>query len=262
MEIRCEKCSHIGPAAAVDASDEGVMLTCENCAHQNLLSTGAPSTSTAADTLNPERKSTEHLGPGARDAMGVWLRKDALVALAPTPGEGARCLKCAHLLGMDLEETPDDEQNCARCGLNQAEAAHYTPGEAPWERPPPGKEAAFEQAELLWAAIDDADPDSEEAELKLENFVEFVVDEDFLELGIRKLRHHLVRHPDDQAAIEQLGELAASMQSRVIVATARARADAQQFEQDVERYRSRFVTVAIILLAISLVLFIVVYLGK
>src|SRR5690554_6481774 len=220
------------------------MLTCENCGHPNLLRTGAPPEKMPADP-----------GPGARDAAGVWLRKDALVALVPAPGVGARCLKCAHLLEMDLDDTPAAEQNCARCGLNQAEAAHYAPGEAPWEQPAVGKEAQFEQAELLWAqAPEDAQ--------KLENFAKFVLAEDLLELGIRKLRHHLVTHPDDPIAIAQLGELAASMQSRVIVATARARADAQQFEQDVNRYRHRFLTVAVILIAILLVIFIVFFAGK
>lgn len=251
MEIRCEKCSHIGPAASVDAGADGVMLTCENCGHPNLLSTGASAETTPAG-----------LGPGARDAAGVWLRKDALVALVPAPGDGARCLKCAHLLEMDLGATPAAEQNCPRCGLNQAEAAHYAPGEAPWEQPAPGKEAQFEQAELLWSAIAAGDSQAGCDAQKLENFVQFVLAEDLLELGIRKLRHHLVAHPDDPAATAQLGELAASMQSRVIVATARARADAQQFEQDVNRYRHRFLTVAVLLLAMLLVAFIVVYMGK
>lgn len=251
MEIRCEKCSHIGPAASVDAGADGVMLTCENCGHPNLLRTGAPPEKMPADP-----------GPGARDAAGVWLRKDALVALVPAPGVGARCLKCAHLLEMDLDDTPTAEQNCPRCGLNQAEAAHYAPGEAPWEQPALGKEAQFEQAELLWTAIASGQSKAECDAQKLENFVQFVLAEDLLELGIRKLRHHLVSHPDDPAAIAQLSELAASMQSRVIVATARARADAQQFEQDVNRYRHRFLTVAVILTAIVLVAFIVIYTGK
>lgn len=264
MEIRCEKCSHIGPAASMDAADEGVMLTCENCGHQNLLSAGAdPVGSEVAG--GPAKTPTPR--PGGGSAMGVWLRKDAFQALVPTPGKGARCLKCAHLLAMDLSQTPDEQQNCSRCGLNQAEAAHYAPGEGPWEQPLSGKEAQTEQADLLWAAIENTSgpetaPGAENPKFdeKLENFVRFVVDEDLLELGIRKLRHHLVAHPDDKAATAQLRELAESMQSRVIVATARARADADQFEQEVDRYRNRFITVGIIMLVICLILFIVVYL--
>ncbi|AWV90118.1 hypothetical protein [Bradymonas sediminis] len=264
MEIRCEKCSHIGPAASVDAGADGVMLTCENCGHQNLLSTGPAEAAfeKSAEARNDDGAPSSPGRHGARDAASLWLRKDALSALVPTPGDGARCLKCVHLLGFDLALTPEPEQNCSRCGLNQAEAAHYGPGEAPWERPTPGKDAAFEQAELLWAAIGEVEPGSAAAEHKLQNFVGFVVDEDLLELGIRKLRAHLVAFPEDETAVAQLGELATSMQSRVIVATARARADAQQFEQEVDRYRSRFITVAIILLAVMLVLFIVIYLGK
>ena len=172
--------------------------------------------------------------PSESDEVRMWLRDDALKALIPEQGVGPRCRKCAHLLAAQAK-------NCSRCGLSREEADRFEPGMAPWERPPEGKEGEQEQAELLWASFAE-DPDRQ----RLEKFVAFVRDEGLLDLGIRKLRFYLVEHPEDDQAVEHLRDLAESLQSRLIVAQAQARASADEFQQDVSRFKNRVVLIALV----------------
>ncbi len=258
MEIRCDNCSHVGPAAEVRPGTDGVVLVCENCGHENLLDVGhAPREEVGAATEDQpptdgdvERdagdKAARAKTPdtfGDKEQVRMWLREDALKALIPEPGPGPRCLKCAHLLEPEAE-------NCSRCGLNRAEAIRFGPGEAPWERPPAGKESEYEQAELLWESFAD-DPSAQ----RLSKFVEFVRGEELLDLGIRRLRFYLIDEPDDDAAIDHLRELAESLQSRIIVATVQAKASASEFQEDVNRFKQRMMVVGLVILVALFLLF-------
>lgn len=245
MEIRCDNCSHVGPAAEVRPGADGVVLVCENCEHENVLDVGPSADSGASASESPKPAATlaqksveEPAAPsdsfGNNDQVRLWLREDALKALIPESGVGPRCRKCAQLL-------PPHADNCKRCGLNRDEAERHAPGQAPWERAPQGKEAEQEQAELLWQSFAE-DPSSQDPSSQgLDKFVAFVREEGLLDLGIRKLRFYLVDHPDDQAAVEHLRVLAESLQSKLIVAQVQARASADEFQEDVSRFRNRLV---------------------
>jgi hypothetical protein len=239
VEIRCDNCSHVGPAAEVRPGAGGVVLVCENCEHENVLDVGETTKNAeASDASKAEIPQTAELdaphkepaGAGSfesNDQVRMWLREDALKALIPEPGVGPRCRKCAQLLSPHAD-------NCTRCGLNRDEAERHAPGEAPWERAPQGKESEKEQAELLWESFAE-DPSSQ----SLQKFVDFVRDEGLLDLGIRKLRFYLVDHPDDDEAVGHLRDLAESLQSKLIVAQVQARASADSFQEDVSRFRNR-----------------------
>lgn len=267
MEFRCDKCTHVGAAAEVRPSEDGVILVCENCGHENVLETGPskpePSESAgredvaepdedAADrgedavadseppaaeksqTAAPVKKPAPGRGFSDNDEVRMWLREDALAALIPEPGPGPRCPKCA-------QRVPPDVENCSRCGLSQTEARKYDEGEAPWQKPPQGKEAEYEQALLLWESLEE-DWD----EQRLENFVDFVREEDLLDVGIRKVRFYLAEHPDDEVAIKYLRDMAESLQSRLIVAQVAAQASADEFQEDVSRFKTRMVWAALL----------------
>jgi hypothetical protein len=253
VEIRCDNCSHVGPAAEVRPQKDGVALICENCGHENTLdineSEATSPNATQADA-SPEagaakpdiaRPDTEKPdiakkieGFGDNEQVRMWLRDDALKALIPEPGSGLRCRKCAHLLATTAE-------NCSRCGLSRSEAERHAPGEAPWEQAPADKEVEYEQAQLLWESFDE-NPSKQ----ALEKFVDFVRAEGLLDLGIRRLRFYLVEHPEDQAAVVHLRDLAESLQSRIIVAQVQAQASADEFQQDVSRFKNRMVFTALI----------------
>ncbi|MGM0558270.1 MAG: zinc ribbon domain-containing protein [Myxococcota bacterium] len=273
MEFRCEHCSHVGEPEKVEPSPSGLLLVCANCGQENSLDVGgdpttehdrdgertpesagreaqdadasledAP-TATADDLARVTGVNLENLrvddatrarGFGSNEDVRSYLRKDALEAMIPEPGPGPRCPKCAKKLDPDVE-------NCARCGLNQREAMSYDEGEAPWEQPPPGKEAEYDQARLLWGALED-----DWSEERLENFVDFITEAELLDIGIRRLRFHLIDHPDDELAREYLEDLAESLQSRLIIAQVQAQASADEFQDEVSRFKTRMVTVALL----------------
>lgn len=238
MEFRCANCQHIGPAAELRPTASGVALVCESCGHANPLEMGG--TPAPAPTPAPEAAPTPE-APLAEAAPTTpapapsqppakkgepQLSEAALARLIPEPGDGLRCPKCAH-------KVEPLDAHCSRCGLGLSDAARYAPGEAPWEKPPPGKEDAYEQALLLWRAAKD-----EWSIAHLEKLTEFLLEEGLHEVGIRWLRFHLIDYPEDELAIEQLKLLATRLQSRLIVAEAQAHANAEQFEQGVTRFRT------------------------
>lgn len=218
MEIRCTNCEHLGPAAQVLPTEDGVVLVCANCGHNNPLALSSPS-----DPAPPKPAALIQPKPVAQ--LSPWLQKDALKKLIPEPGPGPRCRKCAHLLG-------DEESYCSRCGLARAEGERFAPGEAPWERPPVGREAVHEQATLLWKALTE-----NPTEDNLAKFAQFTREEELLEYGVRQLRFFLVEHPDVPRAREFLEELASSFQARVIVAQAQAQVSAGDFGAAALRYK-------------------------
>jgi hypothetical protein len=239
------------------------MLICENCGHENRLDVDT-TPSTADQSSRPNEQAAEQSpastpakavettasrqaaeGFGDNDQVRMWLRDDALKALVPEAGAGLRCRKCARLVDASAE-------HCSRCGLSLREAEAHGPGEAPWEQAPVSKESEFEQAKLLWESF--ADNPSEQA---FEKFVEFVRTEELLDLGIRRLRFHLVDHPDDESAVAHLRDLAESLQSRLIVAQVQAQASADEFQDDVSRFKNRLVLTALVFWVGVFLLFVV-----
>lgn len=192
--------------------------------------------------------------------------KDPLAAMIPAPGPGPRCRKCGHLLTEsdaapdppEVDDAPDG--NCPRCGLNQLEAQKFAPGEAPWERAPAGQEAQYARAERLWQAAAAQQSSGALDPQRLQDFVTYAGEEDLLELGMRRLRMHLIDHPDDTPAIAGLRALAERMQARVVIATAQAQADAQHFEDKLGRLQRRLMLAAGVLAVVCLAIFLVFYL--
>jgi RNase P subunit RPR2 len=277
LDIRCKNCQHIGPAAEVRPTTSGVELICANCGHANPLDVGAtqgeestrPASASTASPAEARPKRVEpSLAAAPAEAASVGgfrksgeididrarafanaekarnrqseasyieeISEKMMERLIPEQGEGARCRKCAHLLD------PSDT-NCRRCGLDIAESHRYAEGDAPWERPPKGQEAAFEQAMLLWASVSE-----QWSEERLDNFAAFVREEKLYELGIRLLRFRLAEHPEDRRAVAHLQELVSMMQSRVVVARAQAEASAQQFGEGVAKTRAAIVGATVI----------------
>ena len=218
MEIRCEECEHVGPAARVVPIASGVELVCANCGHHNALSVGEPQ-----KRPPPIARSAPAERSGEVDAS--WLKAGALERLVPETGDGPRCRKCAQLLrGAD---------NCSRCGLDAREAERYPPGEEPWERAPESvDDGSYEQATLLWKTVEENPTDD-----NLTKFVNFSRDEDLLEYSIRRLRFFLVDHPHHARASEHLVELAESFQAQMIVARAKAEVRADNIEHATGRIR-------------------------
>lgn len=236
MEIRCDNCGHVGPAASVVPGEHGVALICENCSHENLLDVpGAVPKPTESPKPKPRQRK-----PDPDTSAEGWLTKGVLERLIPAPGDGLRCRKCAYLL--------EGEKNCPRCGLNVDEGHRFPEGEAPWERPPEGLEAPFEQATLLWKSVEENPTDD-----NLSKFVAFSREEGLLEYGIRKLRFFLVDHPNHERATSHLEELAESFQAKMIVARARAEVGADNIVEATHRAK-RYILIGVFILWGSILL--------
>lgn len=211
MEIRCSRCGHLGAAGSIANTAAGVELICAHCGHANTL-----------DVPKAPAKLAEVARQQTNDE---WLSLDALQRLVPERGAGPRCQKCAALLDAR-------GGTCARCGLNDEEAQRFAPGEAPWERPPAGKEDVTAQAMLLWGSVEENATDE-----NLQKFHDFVIAEQLLELGIRRLKFFLVDHPGHVLATTHLQEVAQSFQAKAIVARAHAEVRADNIVATTARAR-------------------------
>lgn len=220
MEFRCEKCQHVGPAAQSLMTSDGVVLVCENCGHASMLAI-----SKAAPTSTSASAPTSTAAPTSRPAAQTFA-DEAFARFLPEPGDGPRCPKCAHLVAAD-------DEFCGRCGLQLDDAYKFPPGHAPWERPPAGKEAAWEQARLLWSALEDRWDDE-----RFERFAGFIREYDLHDFAARRLRFRLIQHPDDPNALALLREIAGSMHSRMMVAKAQAQASSAEFSDVTQRARN------------------------
>lgn len=275
MEIRCSNCQHVGPAADVVQSPDGILFVCENCGHENPVSLSGKADASAEDSEGEdsgvgaaagrasaaEASATTSVGGGAvggvaGDAQqqpgstsGVkdeakaanWF-DDARARLIPEQGEGTRCPKCLSLIPYDVEM-------CPRCGLDVERARRFGPGEAPWEKAPAGREAAWEQAQLLWASTVE-DPSDE----NFEKFVTFTKDEQLAELGVRRLREYLAHNPDDERVIPWLEEIAATFQARIMVARAQAEMSAEKFSESTQKVKTVLVVIAALYLTVLLII--------
>lgn len=259
MKVECSECGHLGEAEEVRQGEDGIEVVCEACGATNALEAGDHGASDAesfdgreeaekgAEADEPDVPDLEYETPdpssyGSREL--TLDEEEALDRLIPEHGAGIRCPKCAALLSGEVE-------NCERCGLNLDEARHYEDGEAPWQQPPEGLESEHERADLLWSTYrETGDPND------LAEFVDFVDEHRLYEMAIRRLRFYLVDEPDDEAVHQALGELASGVQSQIVAARAQAEADAEEFNEDIKRFKRR-VAAGIILGGVALVAIIV-----
>ena len=253
MEIRCAKCGHLGVAKDVRPIADGVGLVCAECEHVNAATAGG---SESEDSNGSDGNLEALSSSGSADSgEAVSVLQTDLAAsiehLLPEPGSGRRCRKCAHLFEDEAAE------HCSRCGLSIAEAEKYADGEAPWEQPPEGKGEEYRQAMRLW---DDA-VDSGEAE-KMGDYVDYVIAEDLIEVGMRRMQRYLVSCPDDAAALQGLRQLAKGLEVAMEVARTRAESQSDEFNDDVKRVRSGMMVGALIFWIVIFLLFSWMFLGN
>ncbi len=235
MEIRCSKCGHLGAAAEVRPVDVGVGLVCAECGHVNVVAPTA--TADRGDGKEGGRTQGEDCD-GRLEAVDEGefspQLEAALERIIPEPGPGRRCRKCFYLFG------DQDLEHCPRCGLSIAEAERYEEGQAPWELPPPGEEDAFEKADQLWKYAETGDP------AEIDRFIDYVLEEELLDLGVRRLQGYLVSHGDDQIARTGLAKLARRLEMAMSVAQTRAQVQADDFNDEVKRYRKNLLVAALV----------------
>lgn len=277
MEFKCTECGHIGPADEVRPVGDDVEVVCEECGAASSLGDDGSSDREGDDAEPDETESdsaNDWVGEGDdadvsveeametalqsrsdADSEGFWAlaeaissdepdredhdltvsQSEALERLLPDESADRRCPKCASPVG--------DRRHCTQCGLDLQRAEEYDEGEAPWMRPPEGREEAYEQAKALWKTYDDP----EGGEKELEKFTEFVRDLGLYELGIRKLRFYLVDHPDDERAVEALEKLTEGIQGRIVAAQSKAEADAKELNEEISRLQRGLVWAVLLL---------------
>jgi hypothetical protein len=222
MEIRCSKCGHLGVAAEVRPVDVGVGLVCGECGHVNVV---AP---TAANEEESEKAS------GVDGELEAEPDGASLERIIPEPGDGERCRKCFYLFG------DDESGHCPRCGLSIAEGERFEEGQAPWELPAPGEEDAFATALEIWERAESGDA------AEFERFLDYVLNEELLDLGVRKLQGYLVSNPDDELARAGIARLARRLEMAMSVAQTRAQSQADTFNDEVKRYRKNLLVAALV----------------
>lgn len=284
MEIRCTDCGHLGAPADVQTTDDGPGLVCEQCGFVNVITTtsdddaGDPTDdnspqdmlgdadgtdgaifSSESSTSSTLMASLGEMGTrrifGKRETptspvlnVGDQFLEDSVQRLIPQPGEGRRCRKCFHLL--DDHAMDNHPGHCQRCGLSIEEAAKYPDGQAPWEKPPPGKEEEQQHAGQLWErALDDDESKT------IEDFVDYATQQGLVDFGMRTVQRHLVDHPDDQRARQALSKLASSLEVAVEVAKTRAESESEAFQEDVKEFRTRLLLWALVFWTAILLVF-------
>ncbi len=272
MEIRCAECGHLGAAGEVRPVDDGVGLVCAECGYLNVASADEPTDESATDASDPDvgdlgrdgevTSSSDDGGSslfenfGATDVLswsdttdeggddgpvldvGDDFTARSRERLVPEPGSGPRCRKCFHLFDDGAPE------HCPSCGLNIEDSRAYPPGQAPWETPPEGKEDAQRRARQIW-----------DGDGSLREFVDYAVDQELIDFGIRTVQQHLVDHPDDEDARQALEELTQSLEVAIRVARTQAESQSDQFQNEVKDFRSRLLIGALVFWTLILLLF-------
>ncbi len=241
MEIRCSECGFVGKAAEVRPTDGGFGLVCAQCNHVNVasVSDGQGRDGEVAPKQADTGESSEEGPSPAEEFVSRSLER-----LLPEPGEGRRCPKCVHLLD------DDSIQHCTRCGLSLAESEKYEEGEAPWEQVGPTQEEVLAEARRLWRAVLDEDRSEQ-----IEDFVDFVIANELIDFGIRRIQHFIVEHGENRHAVEGLRRLAKSLHVAVEVARGRAAKQADAFNEDVKRFRTGLLVGALVFWTVILLLF-------
>jgi len=248
MEIRCSSCGHVG-VARVDVGADGVGLICANCDYRNVLDLGGepvPAPRVTPPTSYPPRAIARK--EEAKRVSEKAFEEEAFARLLPTPGSGPRCLKCMEILDAEFD-------HCVRCGLNVEESRRFEPGEAPWEKAPLGREESWDEADLMWRRLEE-----DWGEERFQDFAECIRQLEAQDFAARKLKKRLVDYPDDELARNFLREIAAGLQSRVMVAKAQAEASAAQFSDATERARRVLLWVVGGMWAVIIILIVVYYL--
>jgi hypothetical protein len=249
----------------VQPGEDGVDVVCESCASSSPLETereARDETESPDDSAEipdiPSKQSIESDLSGDTSTSSTRtdhrnvtsIPEDVVDELVPDPEADRRCPKCATPVASPRRE------HCADCGLNLEEARSYEEGRAPWEQPDPGREEVFEEARRLWErAVEDH---TEEA---FEAFVDHVRTHTLFGLGIRKLRFHLVDHPDDEMAVDALRSMASGMEAKMVAARTRAEADAEELQEDISRFKRLMAGVVLVLWVVAMVLFADLFLG-
>lgn len=239
MEIKCQHCDHIGAPSALTPTANGISLTCAKCGLANNIENDVPAAAVASlpKTNKPDDETS-------------FSHDENFQKLIPTQGTGYRCPKCFSILSAS-NTAPSD--NCRVCGLDLLKD-YSNLQQLPWERPPVGKEASFEQSILLWKSLEE-----HPSALRFEKFVEFTNASGFHDLQIRKLRQFLVSSPGDEHALSYLKIQSEKIQSRIVVARSQSQSQTQHLGSQVERARQKlliFVAIALILLIAFFVNFI------
>ncbi len=244
MEIRCARCGHLGAAAEIIPTGEGVALRCAHCSFDNPLALGFAQRQPQAVAAAASPQLAAQLRLGGAQAS---LAPEALARLIPIAGDGPRCRKCAHLLEVQ-------DESCAKCGLSAAEGARYAPGQAPWEQPAPGQEQTLATLNALWAQALRA-----WSAPKLEAFTAHALDQNLHDHALRLVRFALITRPEDPLALQALAKLTATMQTRVVAARAQAEVSAANLKEDLQRVRRTLIFGIFIFWAFVLGLFVIMF---
>ncbi len=217
MEIKCQHCEHIGAPASMKPKGNSIELTCSSCGKINRIE-----------------------GEGDEAPVQLEAREDQFQNLLPKKAEGPRCPKCLTPIDGEVED------NCRICGLDLSTDYSHLPY-PPWESSPKGKEAEYEQALLLWSALEE-NPN----ETGFEKFVKFTNTLNFHDLQIRKLRHFLVHSPDNQHALKYLKKQSDQIQTRLIVAQTQSQGRTQELGSRLQHLRQK------ILIGVAIALFVLI----
>jgi hypothetical protein len=211
VDVRCEACGHLGPPAGVEPAQDGMVLTCANCSHPNVIrfveqkstspkSALAPSglvEAVEADTPPPREETPP--APGAQErGLEPWLE----FGLLPEPGAGVRCQKCVALVR--------GATHCPRCGL--AVGVFSSAGRlAPWGVPVDEQTADQHQWTSSWEMfVEDRD------EGALRASVEAATRAHLVDGVIRAFRLHLVEHSEDETVKEELRRIGNTLRAQAV----------------------------------------------
>ncbi|MCB9507359.1 MAG: hypothetical protein H6697_06795 [Myxococcales bacterium] len=201
MLLSCTACGHTGPPTFVGQGPDGVILACVACGAQETLAqpqphappTSEPARAVAAPTLAPGYDhASERLSAPARATPVAVAEPRRASSAAPRALPPHKCPKCGH--------RQHDPENCHKCGLRLASPAAQ---QRPWERPPPGLERAYAEAEARWAAL--SAPDAAEVAAH-EEFLEWCRSAGVPTFAAMRYRHLLADAPEDtflQACLER-----------------------------------------------------------
>lgn len=234
MEIKCQYCAHIGAPSSMTPTAQGISLTCSSCGLANIVKNDSP----PAQPLNHKTRETTDVS--AFDSEENFLK------LIPKQGAGYRCPKCLSILAEDKNRPSD---NCRICGLDLLKDYNNVTS-LPWERPPVGKDALFEQAVLLWSSLEES-PTS----LHFEKFIEFTNVSGFHDLQIRKLRQFLVYFPEDENALKYLRIQSQKIQTRIVVAQSQSQSQTQHLGSQLQKARQKLLLVVAFALIVLIVFF-------
>jgi hypothetical protein len=241
MRFECEACGHLGEAARILPSAQGVGLECAQCGHATTLAPSSPPETVAEapaptqaqparapDTIaEPERAPAAQAGPGTLveapprtveapepiDPVEVLRKRGVRI----DPGSGpVRCPKC----GFRQQAVA----SCARCGL---ELRSQPQGQAhPWDQVPAGKEAQVQELEEGWRALVEEDRlGDEEAR---EALIRRAVSQGLLDRLARRFRFYAQDHhgtPRGDAAALGLASIVEKMHATFLATQGGSRQD-------------------------------------